>query len=263
MGTMGSPRGSDGEGSDGGRTALTGAGAERWQEVAGTSETLVRSRLEVERILRAVAGKQTPVTAYFPEGDHLFVSRLRRVDADLGLLVMDYGSDKAANAALLAARRIPLSSNEGGAQVEFLGNDPAETLLDQVPAIRMQFPQLLLIRQRRAHRRIGTLPGVPLRCIADAGGAISFEAEIVDISLGGIGAMIYDAGITLAPGTVLKGCKIVHPRGAVVEVDIEIRHTGIGALADGTPACRSGCRFLGPAGRIEELMRVFVLDLER
>jgi len=235
----------------------------QWDRIAGASQTLVRSRLEIARILNGIAGKRTPLTAYFAAADLLFMSCLRQIDADAGFLVVDYGSDKAANVAVLTAPSVLLSSNNAGAGIEFIGADPAETLIDQVPGIRFAFPDVLIVQQRRAHRRIRTLPGVPLRCIADTHGAISFEAEIIDISVGGFGAMIYGDDIRLNAGTVLHGCKIIHPGGAVVDLDIEILYSAAAALADGSPARRSGCRFIGVPAQLDDLIRVFVLDLEK
>lgn len=236
---------------------------DRWSRIVGYSQTLVRSRLEIERILRSVVEKKTPVLAFFPAIDHFFMSRLRQVDADLGFVAMEYGGEKAANAAMVAARSVTLSSNDAGVDIEFLGLDPVETtLIDQAPGIRIQFPEVLLMRQRRAHHRIRSVPGVPLRCIADTGGAISFEAEIVDLSVGGLGAMSYDVSIVLEPGTVLRKCKVIHPGGTAIEVDIEIRYSIVLVLKDGSRVRRSGCRFLGAQERFEDLMKVFVLDLE-
>lgn len=244
---------------------MTGPGpaASQWSHIAGTSEALVRSRLEIARILLSIAEKRTPLTTYFPAIDHLFISLLRQVDADGGCLIVDYSGDKAANAAMLAASSVRFSSNDAQAGIEFIGANPAETMVGQAAAIRFAFPDELMVQQRRAHRRIGNLPGVPLRCVADTRGVIPFEAEIVDFSLGGMGAMVYDDGIRLDAGTVLHGCKIIHPGGAALELDIEIRYTVPTALANGTRARRSGCRFIGVPAQLEDMIRVFVLDLEK
>ena len=195
--------------------------------------------------------------------EHLFMSRLRHVDPDCKFIVVDYSNDKAANAAVLAAPQVVLSSNNEGAHIEFAVTDSAETLIDEVLAIRFAFPEVLVVQQRRANRRIRGVPDVPLRCIADTRGIMPFDAKIVDLSLGGIGAMIYDSGIILELGPVLRGCKIIHPRGTVADVDIEIRYTVNITLPDGSPARRSGCAFVGAPGEIEDLIKVFILDLER
>lgn len=241
----------------------TAAPENQWNRIAGTSQTLVRSRLEIARILRTIGNERMPLTAYFPATDHLFMSCLRHVDAEAGFFVVDYSSDKAANSAMLKASSVLLSSNNAVAAIEFNGADPAETVIDQVPAIRFAFPDVLIVQQRRAHRRIRNLPGVPLRCIADTQGVIAFEAEIIDVSVRGLGAMIYDESIHLNPGAVLHGCKVIHPDGSVVDLDIEIRYSVATTLEDGSPVHRAGCRFIGVPAQLEALKRVFVLDLEK
>lgn len=235
----------------------------RWDRIAGSTQTLVRSHLEIARILQPIVVKRIPLTAYFPTTDRFFMSYLRRIDAMAGFLVIDYGGDKAANTELLATHSVHFSCcSDTGADIEFMGAALKEILDDAVPALRCAFPDLLLMQQRRAQRRISTLPHVPLRCIADAQGVIPFEAEIVDISSGGLGAMVYDAQINLSAGTVLRGCRIVHPSGAAAEVDIEVRFAAATTLQDGRSAYRAGCRFISPPAELEDLLRLFVVDLE-
>ena len=241
----------------------SGNGSKEWDRIAGTTQALVRSQLEVARILHSILGSQTPLVAYMERAEHLFMSRLRRVDSDCRFIVVDYSNDKLANAAVLAAPQVVLSSNNDGAHIEFAVTDAAETAIDEVLAIRFAFPGVLVVQQRRAHRRIWVVPEVPLRCLADTRGIMPFDASIIDLSRGGFGAMIYDSKISLDPGTILRGCKIVHPRGTIADVDIEIRYTVNVTLPDGSAAHRSGCAFIGVPGEIEDLIKVFILDLER
>jgi c-di-GMP-binding flagellar brake protein YcgR len=241
----------------------SGNSGKEWDRIAGTTQSLVRSRLEATRILGSILRSRAPLVAYMERAEHLFVSRLRHVDPDCRFIVLDYTNDKAANAAVLAAPQVVFTGNNDGAHIEFAATDAAETVIDDVLAIRFAFPEVLVVQQRRAHRRIRVVPEVPLHCIADTRGIMPFDAKIIDISLGGLGALIYDSGINLEPGTVLRGCKIVHPRGTVVDVDIEIRYTVNITLPDGSAARRSGCAFTGVPGEIEDLIKVFILDLEK
>ena len=52
-----------------------------------------------------------------------------------------------------------------------------------------------------------------MRVVADADGIMPFEAVILDLAVGGIAFMVYGSGITLEPGTVLRGCRIAMPGG--------------------------------------------------
>ena len=125
--------------------------------------------------------------------------------------------------------------------------------------IELDFPDALVALQRRAHAR-GGVPPVPLRCEVQVG-VLSFDAHVVDISLSGLGALIYDPGIHLEPGTVLKGARILHPERRPVLVDLELRYMRPVTLPDGSAAVRAGCRLLASRRVIEDLMRLFVTEL--
>lgn len=234
--------------------------SESTSTVAEASEILLRSRLEISRFLRSIADGETPLTACPEKSEQLFVARLRQVDPGDQFIVVNFSENKAANSAVLASRGVAFSGSHGSVHVEFTGSNPTTTIFEQSLCIRFDLPGILQMHQRRLHPRIGVLPETPLRCIADSGGITPFEAQITDISRGGFGALVYDNQINLAPGTVLKGCKIVHPRGTVANLDIEVRHSVDFTLPDGITTRRSGFKFIGAPSEIDDLIKVFVID---
>ncbi len=240
----------------------TGKTDDEWQRIAGSTQVLVRSRIEIARLLAETAQRECPVSAFFVGNEALFVAQLRHVDPDGGHVFIDYSSNRMANGAILTAPSVTFSCSHMLGAMEFLAVHPVEATRDGTPMIRFDFPDTLMLHQRRVHRRIRAIPEVPLRCVADAGSAVSFECRITDIACGGIGAIAYDSTIILRPGIVLKGCVIAHPDGTAIEVDIEVRHCTDVVLPDGRTAQRAGCRFIGAPSRLEDLIKVFVLDME-
>jgi len=109
-------------------------------------------------------------------------------------------------------------------------------------------------RQRREYDRATISPQVPLECVADEGGVLSFKGGLVDISIGGLGFLMYDPNITLEPGTVLKGCRIDPYNEAPLVVDLEVRYSEMVDLADGTHAERSGCRVVEHPESLKEFV---------
>ncbi len=93
-------------------------------------------------------------------------------------------------------------------------------------------------------------------------GPIAFDAKVVDISLNGIGAIVYDANIHLEPGMLLRRTRIIRPQSRPAVVDLEVRHLSRITLPDGRAATRAGCRFIGAAAEIESLIRFFVTELD-
>lgn len=69
-----------------------------------------------------------------------------------------------------------------------MASNPVD-LHDPVDAIRFDCPGELMIAQRRAHKRIRTVPGTTLSCLADSGGITPFDASIVDVGMAGIGVI--------------------------------------------------------------------------
>jgi len=88
--------------------------------------------------------------------------------------------------------------------------------------------------------------------------AISFEARITDISLGGMGGLLYSGDIVLEAGTILKGCRIIIPGGKAVIADLEVRYTKAITSPEGTPPInRAGVRFVQKPDGIETLIDMF------
>ena len=87
------------------------------------------------------------------------------------------------------------------------------------------------------------------------------SGRVVDISLEGQGMMLSDPGIRLEPGTILPDCRIVYPGRRPVVVDLEIRYLKAITNPDGSESRRVGCRFLGAATDIADLVKLFSINL--
>ncbi len=231
------------------------------QPQAGTTGVLIRSRIEIARILEKIRRSEEPVTASFEVEDRFFVSRLLLVEPSQGFILIDYSPSKPANASLFDSASVTFHCSDGPAHVEFVARAPQEVQHDGRPAIRLAMPEALVRLHRRAHARIRIPPSVSLRCIADREGSAPFEARVIDVSPGGLGTIVYDARIRLEAGTHLRRCKIVFPDGGAALADLEVRHVRQIALEDGTPAQRAGCRFITSGRDLKKLIRVFVKEI--
>lgn len=182
------------------------------------------------------------------------MSRLRVVDPIGSYIIIQPSSNEAANAALLSRPRCTFFASPPGCHVEFVAAEPREIMHGGMRAIRFRFPEVLVDLQRREYDRAGVSPQIPLQCLADAGGVLSFRGGLVDISVGGIGFLVYDPGITLEPGTVLKGCRMEPEGMATLILDLEVRYSELVSLADGTRAKRSGCRIIDPPETLQQFV---------
>lgn len=215
---------------------------------------LLRSHGKIARVLEALAARREHVTAELSgEGDR-FNANLVSADPSGQFIVVTASADEPANKALLASARVTLVSTPDDWQIEFVATEPCEVMHDGVPAIRLRYPEILSVQQRRQHPRRDVPSTLTLRCVADAGGIAPFDAQIKDLGVGGVSILIYSPEVMLEPGTVLVGCVIEVPRADSVTVDLEVRYSEAVVLADGSRARCSGCRFVNAPDEIQKLI---------
>jgi c-di-GMP-binding flagellar brake protein YcgR len=226
-----------------------------------TGQLLVRSGIEIDRILGSIAESGDTVSAELP-AQGMFLSRLVAVEPEKQAVLLAYSDDKAANSAVFSAKSLALRCNHRGAQFAFSCTKPRQAMHRQAPAIQFALPtHLLAMQQRREFPRLKVPAQADVECELRLG-LQAFGARLADVGLDGMGFLVTDATIPLCEGTGLKGARIRHPRGEPVTVDIEVRHVARVMLPDGKRASRVGCRILTGPKELEELIRLFIIDLE-
>lgn len=235
------------------------------QSDSAATGVLVRSKIQIARILETVRNVGEPLTALLEGGEQGFTSRLLLVDSLDGFILIDYSLSKTANSALLAQESVTFRCNDGPALLEFIARAPRETQYQDRAAIRFPLPEALARLHRRAHARVavGDVPdSASLRCIADSAGANPFEAKVTDVSPGGLGTIVYNARARLEPGMQLPRTKIIFPMGRTVLVNLEVCHVQLVTLKDGSPARRAGCRVIAGSRDLAELIDVYVREIK-
>ena len=101
---------------------------------------------------------------------------------------------------------------------------------------------------------------VALRCEMRIG-SHSVEAAVVDISLGGMGTLVYDSRVRLEPGMRVARARILHGASDPVTVELEITNVTPVVDREGRTANRAGCMIRGSRETLEELVRMFIADL--
>jgi c-di-GMP-binding flagellar brake protein YcgR len=224
-----------------------------------TGQLLVRSGIEIERILTAIVQDGAAVQAKLSEV--LFLSRLLSFDASQQQLVVAYCDHKPANSAVLAARSVTFLCNHRGAQFAFACTKPLQAIHSGQPAIRMTAPTIMLALQHGRSRTRTQMPGeADVRCDLWMG-VISFEARLVDMSLDGKAFLVGDPGIPVCAGTRLQGARIRHEEREPLVVDIEVDQV-LHAVHNGKRATRIGCRIVAEREKMEKIARLFVIDLQ-
>ena len=211
---------------------------------ANNSSHLLRSRSKIAPVLEALAARQQRVVVELPEGQGVVNTQLMLADPVGEFIVVAAAADQALNAALLALARVTLVAEPDDWHIEFVGIAPSAIVHENRAAIRLGYPEILTVQQRRQDERYDASTGLVLRCVADAGGFAPFDAQIKDISLGGISVLLYPPDVMIEPGTVLRGSRIEIPGADTVTLDLEVRYSELVTLEDGRRARCSGFRFL-------------------
>lgn len=216
------------------------------------SSHLLRLPSKIAPVLEALAARQEPVTVELPDKQGVFTTHILHVDPIGQFIVVAAVAEDALSSAVLALARLTLVAEPDDWHIEFVSVEPSAIMHDGATAIRLGYPEILTVQQRRQHERYDTPAALMLRCVADAGGFAPFDAQIKDVSLGGISVLLYPPDVMIEPGTVLAGSRIEIPGAGAVTVDLEVRYSEIVTLEDGSRARCSGFRFLDAPDEIKQ-----------
>jgi flagellar brake protein len=223
-------------------------------ETTHSGSHLLRSRGKIAPVLEALAARHERVTVELRDNQGVVNTHLISADPVGDFIIIAAAAETALNTALLALGRVILVARPDDWHIEFVGAEPSAVEHEGVAAIRMSYPEILTVQQRRKSERYDAFPMIELRCLADAGGFAPFEAQIKDIGFGGISVLIYPPDVMLEPGTVLTGSRIELPGGDTVTVDLEVRYSELVTLEDGSHSRCSGFRFVNTPDETKQLL---------
>ena len=230
--------------------------------LANTGQLLVRSGMEIDRVLTAMVDDHATVTANLPS-QVIFLSRLLSVDPVKERLILAYSDYKTANTALLSSAAVTFRCHHRWGQFAFQCNKPRPISHAGQPAIEMSAPTILLALQHRRKIVRSPVASEPPEIYCQLRmGLISFDARLVDMSLDGRAFLLGDPGIPMCAGTRLEGVRICPRERPAITVDIEIRHVIPTMLPHGERATRIGCRIIADDAALEQLVRLFIVDFQ-
>jgi c-di-GMP-binding flagellar brake protein YcgR len=228
--------------------------------LAASGQLLVRSGIEIGRILDSILEDRDTLTAKL-SAQSMFLSQLMYVEPVKGYMLLAYSDHNAANDAALATPKLTLRCNHRGSQFAFTAGTPQPAKHSGRPCIRCDLPTLMLaMHQRRSVSRVDVPARAPINCSLRMG-TLSFETQVVDISLDGMGILVTDAAVPVCPDTRLERARIRHPDRPPIEVDLDVRYVTRVKLPSGNRATRIGCRIVSSPQGLEELIRLFIIDL--
>lgn len=234
-------------------------------EADSFKDYLLHSTTEIQYVLRSLIKATDLITAYFNEGSDFLLTALLAVD-DAGI-VLDYGASEAMNRKLLAARKIILIATHDRVKIQFAVSGVVATEHEGRPAFRAPLPQKLLRLQRREYYRLMAPVANPLKCeltlVQEAGGTCTIEAQVVDISGGGIAVMTAPSGFEFSVGQQFESCTLELPEIGTIHAGLRVCNLFNVTLRNGTRSKRCGCQFMNLSSAMVTMVERYIMKVER
>jgi c-di-GMP-binding flagellar brake protein YcgR len=226
---------------------------------------LLHSATEIQFVLRDLTRATDLITAYFNGGDDFLLTALLAVD-DKGI-VLDYGASDETNRKALAARKMILIATHDRVKIQFAVSGVVETQHEGRPAFRAPLPQKLLRLQRREYYRLMAPVAYPLKCeltlLQEDGTPRNIEAQVVDISGGGIAVMTAPSGFKFSVGQHFESCTLELPDIGTIRAELRVCNLFDVTLRNGSRSKRCGCQFMNLSAAMVTMVERYIMKVER
>ena len=208
---------------------------------AESTEFLVRSRQEVLRLLNGVAAGGTPMTISFLHTEQVAVTTLIYVDEPSNMLLFECPADWQGLIDGADAESIMLACAYEDSKLQFQSGRGTLVDMNGAKVVGLDIPEFMWRFQRRREDR-HKVSGLTITLNL---GFIECDAEITDMSMGGIGMFNCDADVQLEQGEVLQNCAIALPGVGAIMVNLTVQHQMPVQTVGGRAITRVGCEFSG------------------
>ena len=230
------------------------------------SQYLLRTKNEILFVLRGLLAGTHHITVHFNEGHDFFLTTILQLD-DEGL-TLDHGANAEANGRALAAERLFCVTSHERIRIQFQVRRLKEIMYEGRPAFRAALPEAVLRLQRREYFRLTTPVAHPIKCripvMTEAGlSSTVLEANVVDISGGGLAMMAPPENLIFSAGDTYENCRIELPEVGTILPGLQIRNVFEVTLRNGSRVTRAGCQFTNLPGTMLTLVQRFIIKVER
>lgn len=226
---------------------------------------LLYEKSEILPVLRGLAEHVSQVTMVFNEGRNMVLTSL--VSCDENGLVLDFGASAEMNREALAADRLFCVSQLEKVKIQFILRGVNQVKVDGRPAFLAPLPDSVLRLQRREFYRLATPITQPLKCrirVPEAdGSSVMIEANVADISGGGVLLVGLPPDLPLEAGMELSGCSIELPEVGSIAFSTRLRRLTETVSRRGIRAKRAGCEFVKLSDPMARLIQRYIMKIER
>lgn len=223
----------------------------------------VRTPRAIEAIFTAACTQRQPVALRGADNDRRAVGELSMVRPDEALILSGEDDD---------IEFMPLANQDevdcvmvvDRVTIRFLAKVRSLRISDGRLLIETEWPHLVLRRQRRENFRMALAQGrAPLLHLPPEASMDGRPFKVLDLSGGGLCLQIEDGGLELAPGDVIRGCRLELSPAESVSLSVLVRSRERWTLNNGDRGWRHGCAFENVSAHAEQIIRRYVIHAER
>lgn len=235
-------------------------------EPSDYTQYLLHNRNDIVFVLRSLIAAADNITVHFNDGRDFLLSAVIAVDEDG--VTLDYGGNTELNRRALAAEKHFCVANHEKIRIQFLLRGMRETSFNGAPAFRAPLPETVLRLQRREYYRLTTPVAHPIKCRIPVSHAVmanrsAMDANVIDISGGGLAIIVPPAGVSFREGDAFANCRVELPDVGIVVATLDVRNVFEVTLRSGAQVTRAGCQFSNLPGPMLTLVQRYIIKVER
>jgi flagellar brake protein len=217
---------------------------------AEAPDFLVRSRREVLRLFKGIMASGALISVSFLDTEEVAVTSVIHVDEASDMLLFECPAEWQELIESGSGDSIMLACSFEDSKIQFQAGRATIVDLQGSTVAGLDIPAFVWRFQRRRDTR-HKVAGLAITLNL---GFIECDAEVTDLSMGGIGMMNCNSDVQLEVGEVLRDCSIALPGMGAVSVDLTVQHQAPLNTADGQAVTRVGCAFTGLSASARQLI---------
>ena len=229
------------------------------------SQFMLKAKGEMYSVFKGLVEHVAQVTMFFNGGKDMVLTSMVSYGDDG--VVLDFGASSEMNRKALEADKLFCVTQLDKVKIQFILRGLQRIEADGRPAFKAALPENVLRLQRREYYRLTTPIARPLKCVLPVplpdGTQQLIQANVADISGGGLALAGLPLNIAMETGTEFKGCKVELPEVGSVVFTLQIRSVFDSVTRSGTPTRRAGCQFIGIPGSMLTLIQRYIIKVER
>lgn len=227
----------------------------------------ISSRAEILHILRDMCRARSLITFYLNHGYDFLLTTILNISADGTTMLLDYGGDMRMNRKALLADSIKCQARIDNIKVQFTLRGVTSVAHEGYDAFLGAVPDALIRLQRRTHFRVTAPKADPLTATIPVrqtdGSMLLLQADVVDISGGGIGLRLAPGNPRIEKDALIFGVVSTLPKIGQVVVDVHVRNVHDETMPNGKVYQRIVCQFVNLPNPMMNMIQHYIFRIQR